>query len=221
MEQRLAPVGLLVLSVVAAGCAQSIERLHPPAAGTAVKPVYVINHGWHTGIAVRRADIPEGVWPEHRDMPASQYLEVGWGNRDFYVAPEGTLWRALKAAFWPTPSVLHIVGFDGPVERFFRQREIVEVLVSASGLRQLAAFIENAYAKHDSGTPIVVGPGHYANSRFYVGREKYSLLKTCNTWAAQALQSAGLPITPLYAITAANVMDRARAFGTVEKTRAK
>jgi uncharacterized protein (TIGR02117 family) len=214
---RLAPVGLLVLSVVAAGCAQSIEGLHPPAPGEPVKPVYVINHGWHTGIAVRRADIPEGVWPEHRDIPASEYVEVGWGDRHFYVAPEGTLGLALKAVFWPTSSVLHVVGFDGPVEHFFRQREIVEALVSARGLQQLAAFIGDAYAKHDSGTTIVVGPGQYANSRFYVAREKYSLLNTCNVWTARALRAAGLPIIPLYAITAANVMDQARAFGTVVK----
>ena len=212
---RLALVGLLVLSVVAAGCAGSIEGLYPPAPAELVKPIYVINHGWHTGIAVRRADIPEGVWPEHRDIPASEYVEVGWGARDFYIAPEGTLWLALKAVFWPTPGVLHVIWVDGPVQQFFRQREIVEILVSDRGFHQLAVFIGDAYAKDGSGRTIVVGRGQYANSRFYVAREKYFLLKTCNTWTARALRSAGLPITSLYAISAGNVMDQTRTLGKV------
>ena len=212
---QVALVGLVVFSAAAAGCAKSIEGLYPPAPAELVKPIYVINHGWHTGIAVQRANIPEGVWPEHADVADSEYVEVGWGNREFYTAPKGTLGLALKAVFWPTPAVLHVVGFDGPVEQFFRQREIVEILVSDRGFHQLAAFIGDAYAKDSSGRAIVVGRGQYVNSRFYVAREKYFLLKTCNTWTARALRSAGLPITSLYAVSAGNVMDQTRPLGKV------
>jgi uncharacterized protein (TIGR02117 family) len=206
-------LGLLLALV--AGCAGPVSGLYPPAAGEPVTPIYVVNHGWHTGIAVRRTDIPPGAWPAHRDLPASEYVEVGWGARDFYLAPEGTVWLALKATFWPAPGVLHLVAFDGPVERFFVGREIVEVLVSGRGLHRLTAFIQDAYAKDEAGTPIVVGPGQYANSRFYVARETYSLLKTCNTWTVTALRAAGLPVVPLSALTAAGAMGEARRFGSV------
>jgi len=212
---QVALVGLVVFSAAAAGCAASIKGLYPPAPAELVKPIYVINHGWHTGIAVRRADIPEGVWPEHADFADSEYVEVGWGDRDFDVVPEGTPWLALKAVFWPTPGVLHVVWFDGPVEQFFREREIVEILVSDGGFYRLAVFIADAYAKDGSGRTIVVGPGQYANSRFYEAGEKYFLLKTCNTWPARALRSAGLPITSLYAVTAGNVMDQTRTLGQI------
>jgi hypothetical protein len=104
---------------------------------------------------------------------------------------------------------LHIVGFDGPVERFFSDREIVEIRVAERGFRDLAAFVQDAYAR-DGGRPIVLGLGQSANSRFYLAREKYFLLKTCNTWTARALRSAGLPVTPLTAVTAANLMDQVR-----------
>ncbi len=146
---RRAPtvVGLLVFSAFLAGCAGSRQGLYPPAPGEPVKPVYVINHGWHTGIAVRRADIPQGVWPEHGDFADFEHVEAGWGDRAFYVAPEGTLWLAVKAVFWPTPGVLHLVGFDGPVDQIFREREIVQVLVSDRGFRQLAVFLQNSYAR--------------------------------------------------------------------------
>jgi uncharacterized protein (TIGR02117 family) len=142
-------------------------------------------------------------------------VEVGWGAREFYTAPEGTVGLALKVAFWPAPGVLHVVGFDGPVQQFFRQREIVEILLSDRAFHQLTAFLGDAYAKDASGGAMVVGRGQYANSRFYVAREKYFLLKTCNTWTARALRSAGLPITSLYAVSAGNVMDQTRALGKV------
>jgi uncharacterized protein (TIGR02117 family) len=206
-------VGLVGFSVAAAGCAKPIEGLYPPAPDELVKPIYVINHGWHTGIAVRRVNIPDGVWPEHADGGDSEYVEVGWGAREFYMAPEGSLGLALKAVFWPTPGVLHVVGFDGPVPQFFRQREIVEILVSDRGFQRLAAFIGDAYAKDGSGRTMVLGRGQYANSRFYAAREKYSLLKTCNTWTARALRSAGLPITTLYAVSAGSVMNQTRPLG--------
>jgi uncharacterized protein (TIGR02117 family) len=206
-------LGLLLALV--AGCAGPAPGLYPPAAGEPTRPIYVVNHGWHTGIAVRRADIPAGVWPQHRDLLASEYVEVGWGNRDFYLAPEGTVWLALKAAVWPTPGVLHVVGFDGPVERFFGGREIVEVLVSDRGFRDLAVVMQEAYAKDDAGAPIVVAPGQYPNSRFYVAREKYHLLKTCNTWTVTTLQEAGLPVGRLPVVTAAGAIGEARRFGRV------
>ena len=210
---QLTLVGLVVFSVAAIGCVKSIEGLYPPAPAEQATPIYVINHGWHTGIAVRRANIPDGVGPEHADVANSEYLEVGWGAREFYMAPEGTLGLALKAVLWPSPAVLHVVGFDGPVQQFFPQREIVEILVSDRGFQRLAAFIGDAYAKDGSGRKIVLGRGQYANSRFYAAREKYSLLKTCNTWTARALRSAGLPITSLYAVSAGNVMDQIRPLG--------
>ena len=58
-----------------------------------------------------------------------------------------------------------------------------------------------------------LGPGQAPVSRFYPARERYYLWRTCNTWTARALRAAGVPITPLYAITAGNVMYQARQSG--------
>jgi uncharacterized protein (TIGR02117 family) len=206
--------GLLLLGVVLAACAGPIEGPLRPAPGEPSRPVYVVDHGWHTGIVVRRQDVPDGVWPERRDFSRFEHVEVGWGDQDFYMAPEGTFWLALKAVFWPTPGVLHVTGFDGPVEAFFPHREIVELRVSERGLRALALFVQDAYARDATGQIVPLGPGQHASSRFYAARENYFLLKTCNTWTARALRSAGLPISPSSAVTAAGLMDQARPLGT-------
>lgn len=199
------------------GCAGPVKGLYPPGEGEPVKSVYVVSHGWHTGIVVNRRDIPEGVWPEHHDFPDSEHLEVGWGDGDYYQAAEPTSGLALKAAFWPTSSVLHLVAFRGPVEGFHRGSDRIEVRVSARGLEELGRFIQAAYARDELGRAIPLGPGQYGTSRFYLAREKYFLLNTCNKWIARALRSAGCPVTPLYAVTAGNVMYQARKCGAGTK----
>jgi len=206
---------LLALSALAlvAGCAGPIRGLYPLRPGERAVSVYVLSHGWHTGIAVRRADVPAGVWPEHGDFAGSEFVEVGWGDRDFYQAPEGTSGLALRAAVWSRASVLHVVGFSGAARRAFPASDVVEIRLSTRGLERLALFIQDAYARDAAGRAMPLGPGQAPVSRFYLAREPYYLWRTCNTWTARALRAAGVPITPLYAITAGNVMYQARQSG--------
>jgi uncharacterized protein (TIGR02117 family) len=206
------PALLLALAVLASGCVGPVHDLYPPRAGEPVTSVWVVSHGWHTGIVVRRQDVPGGLWPQLRDFAGSELIEVGWGERDFYMAPAGTSGMALKAALWPGSSVLHVAGFSGPAERYFAASEIVEITLSRRGVEKLAAFIQEAYATDEAGGAIRLGPGQYPRSRFYLARETYHALKTCNTWTAKALRSAGCPITPVYALTAGNVIHQARVF---------
>jgi uncharacterized protein (TIGR02117 family) len=202
---------LALLIALCAGCAGAVQEPYPPPEGEAVRLVYVTDHGWHTGIVVRQADIPVGLWPTHRDFAGSEYLEVGWGDREFYLAPQGTLWLALKAAVWSTSAVLHVVAFDGPPDRSFAGREVVALRVSERGFRRLVDFVRDAWATNESGGPIPLGPGLYPRSRFYLATGRYFLLRTCNTWTAAALRAAGLPINPASVVTASQVMNEARS----------
>ncbi len=205
-----------LIFLVCSGCVGPIEALYPPKAAEPSKSVYVINHNdWHTGIIVRRQDIPNSLWPENNDFADFEYLEVGWGDRDYYQAMEPTKWMAIKAAFWPTQSVLHIVGFSTPVERNSSESEIVEIELSDRGFEQLLSFIQDSYARDELERAIRLGPGLLENSRFYLARGKFYLLRSCNVWTAEALRSAGSPITPLYSITANNFMYQASKFGKI------
>ena len=206
-------IALVIFVGLLWGCAAPVKGLLPPAEGEAVRFVYVVSHGWHTGIVLRRRDIPERVWPEHSDFAGSEYVEVGWGDRDFYQAEEPTSGLALKAAVWTTSSVLYVAGFSHPPDRFLQPGDVEEVRLSARGLDELGAFIGKAHARDDRGRAIPLGPGPAPNSRFYLARGRYSLLNTCNNWVARALRAAGCPITPLYAVTARNVMFQVRMCG--------
>ena len=177
--------------------------------------MYLVSHGWHTGIVVRRADLPAEVWPESEDFPAAEYLEVGWGDRDFYQSAEFDWSIALKAALWPTPSVLHLVGFSGSVVDYFPHSEVLEVELSHPGFKRLVAFVHDRFDRNGAVRAIRLRAGLYGQSAFYPARGKFHLFNTCNVWTARALRTAGLPVTPFYAITTDSLMSQARQSGNV------
>lgn len=176
---------------------------------------YLVSHGWHVGLAVRREDVSTGVWPESTDLGAVRYLEIGWGDGDYYPAARGTPALALQAAFSSDSSVLHVAGIDASLTDFFDQSSIIEVPLSPRGFEQLTRFIAAAYARDAAGRPIVVGPGLYGRSRFYRATGRYRLLDNSNHWTAKALAAAGCPIDPAETMTAGSLLQRAREFGRV------
>ncbi len=182
----------LLLCCLLCGCASSpvaVLRESP-----AVASIFLVPQGGHTGIAVRRADIPAPLLPEKRDFPAANFLEVGWGERDFYMAQTAGSWLSFKAAFLPNRSVLHVAGVRGDLVAFFPQSDIVEIRLSQPALDGLMRYIHDAFERDGEMPAASLAPGHYGDSRFYPGRETFYLLRTCNVWTAGALRAAGLPV---------------------------
>ncbi len=173
----------------------------------------MVGHGWHSGIVIRRDQIPTEAWPEHLRFPTARFLEVGWGDLAFYRSPDAGVGLALRAAFASGGSVLHVAGLGRPPAEFFTRAEIVTVELSGRGVEALARFVSRAYARDASGDPVDVGPGLYPGSRFYAATGRYSLLYTCNSWIGEALRAAGCPITPAWALTAGNLLFQAEQCG--------
>lgn len=199
---------LLITLLIGGGCASSVPDRPPADASAAV--IYVMGHGWHTGLVVRRVDIPSGVWPEQHDFPEATYVEVGWGDEAFYRATEPSFALALQAAFKSQGSVLHVVGMPVPPHTYFPQSEMIPVHLSRDSLTRLSQFIHDTYRRDATGKAMRLGPGWYADSAFYQANGTYHLFNTCNTWIAKALLAAGCPMTPASAATAENVIAQAR-----------
>jgi uncharacterized protein (TIGR02117 family) len=153
-------------------------------------PVYVVTHGWHTGLAVSASDVDFERWKPLPRAAPTRYLEIGWGDRDFYPAPGFDLWYAFKAIAWPTPSVLHIVGFDESPPRRFPESEVVELRVAPVAFERLMAY----FARSLEVEPEPIAPGLYASGAFYPSREEFHLFSTCNVWVARGLREAGVQV---------------------------
>ena len=199
-------IGMALLTACATPTGEPAAR-----AGEPTVPIYLVSHGWHTGLVIQRADIPVGLWPEAGDFPQAEYLEVGWGDRDYYQARDPGLWTTLKAALVPTPSVLHVVGLRGAVAEYFRASEVVELRLPRAGVERLVRYIHDAHAREGTQPVAPLGPGLYGDSRFYPARATFHLFNTCNVWTARALRAAGLPVRD--AITTEGLMAQARRLG--------
>jgi uncharacterized protein DUF2459 len=198
----------------AAACAGPVKSLYPPRAGAPLRTVYVINHGaLHTGLAVKRSDIPREVWPAQRDYSGFKYLEVGWGDDDGYRKPL-TSGIALKALAGSKRTVLLADGFSTLRARLRDPKfSVIEVDLSVEGFSRLSRHFEQTYALDEAGRPIRLGKG------WYRARGTYSAFHTCNTWVAEGLRQAGCPITPAWCLMPGPLLQQTRRFGRVVHSR--
>lgn len=208
-------LALLATSLFLAGCAAPVRGLFPPKPGAKTETVYVVDHGWHTGLIVKSSSLPPDARPDWPGFRGSQYLEIGWGDDGFYRAQKVTLGITLKALFWRNPAVLHVVAMDQPPEIYFPSSGLVRVTLSEEGYRRLCDFLAASYGKDAKGRHIDLGRGIYGESRFYRATGHYYFPNTCNVWTAHALRAAGAPIQPACSELAGSVFSQAGHFGVL------
>ena len=177
------------------------------------KSAFVVHSSWHAAIVLRKDDISADAVPEISDFPQAQFLEFSWGDKDYFPNPEAGIFSALNAAFWSSGSVLHVVGVTGTPQSFYPGAEIIELHLSAPAFNRLLDYISKTFSRPLGQARAQASPGLFVKSHFYPATRKFSLLRTCNTWVAEALEFAGLSVAPGYVITAgqlAEQIDRAK-----------
>ncbi|MGZ9243690.1 MAG: DUF2459 domain-containing protein, partial [Candidatus Binatia bacterium] len=108
-------------------------------------------------------------------------------------------------------SVIHLVGFTDTVENFYRGATITELRLSRTAYERVVDYVDETFLRQQSSGRARAAPGLFASSRFYPANRSFSLLRTCNTWVAEALEQAGLSISPAFVITAGNLQSQLAA----------
>jgi hypothetical protein len=209
----LTQVAVVAMPLLFVACAAPLSSLPSPRSGSA-RTVYVVHHGaLHTGLTVKRADIPRGNWPANRDYARRKYIEVGWGEDDGYRKPL-TSGIAMKALAGSKRTVLLSDGFSQAIRAKYNNPKftVLAVDLSEAGFARLCDHIQQTYALNEQGEPIRLGAG------WYRARGTYSAFNTCNTWVASGLRKAGCPITPALCLTPGQLLGRVRPFARVVST---
>ncbi|MDG5767877.1 DUF2459 domain-containing protein [Balneolales bacterium ANBcel1] len=200
---------LAVLAVWACtGCLGPVAELYPDDRDERPVPVHIVKVGWHAGLVVESEHLGD-AFPDHEYMPDGERLKIGWGDDKYYPDSDPSFWVLLRAIFWPSRSVLHVVGMDVPVERYFPGSDVITLHISEEGMQEMTDFLVGYFRTDDSNQPIYHSYGRYGASAFFKARGRYYIPKTSNVFTARALRAAGVPITPVYAVTAGNVMRQA------------
>ncbi|MHB8404689.1 MAG: DUF2459 domain-containing protein [Gammaproteobacteria bacterium] len=159
------------------------------------EPLWVLDSGWHTGLILARSELGRPLAGLLQRLPHSQYFAFGWGNRKFYIAPHPTLGMDIAALF-PSHSVVLVDGCDvAPRACLTSQVRLRSVSVSTNGIKRLDDFLAHSLQKNAHGNYEPVAPGPDPDSEFFASGLSYDALHTCNTWTAEALQAAGLPVS--------------------------
>jgi len=172
-----------------------------------LKEIYVVSHGWHTGLIVSAKEIQSRIPRLKERFGDISYIEFGWGDKGFYNAKEITIGLTLMAIFWPTESVIHAVAVPNDVTNYFPNSEIENLYLTEAEHSSLLSFISNSFYKDQNGEIFELNNGIYGNSQFYKSVGDYYLMNTCNNWTAKGLKSAGMDISPRFKLTASSVMD--------------
>ncbi|WP_297770342.1 DUF2459 domain-containing protein [uncultured Alcanivorax sp.] len=170
--------------------------------------VLVVRHRWHTGIA----------FPADRLSPALAFLEphfsdptfyeFGWGDDAFY-RQDDSWWLRVRAMLWPTRSALHVVGLERhPAE--LPHTDLQALCLRGEQLRQLQESLAGYFRLDSQGQLPAGDPGLYGDSRFFPAEGTFWFGNTCNTWTDKRLRDAGLPLRPLFTVTAGQVLSQLR-----------
>ncbi|MDE2461750.1 MAG: DUF2459 domain-containing protein [Gammaproteobacteria bacterium] len=155
----------------------------------------MLNSGWHTGLILSRAELGPDLDRLLQPATNAHYFMFGWGNRRFYMSASPTLGMDIAALF-PSQSVVLVEACNAPPRACYTSEvKLRTVSVTQVGLTRLDDFLAGSLQTdaHGQLEPLAAGPD--AGSKFYASELSYDAFHTCNTWTAEALHDAGLPIS--------------------------
>jgi hypothetical protein len=153
--------------------------------------VFVARRGWHIDIGFAASDLEPPLSSLATEFPGVRYLFFGFGDRQYLLAKNHNapvLWGAL----WPGRGILLITGLSKRPNEAFGATHVAALPVTRQQLHDTQAFVWNSLERQGATHSSARGP--YDGSLYFSATPRYSAFHTCNTWAAEALKAAALPI---------------------------
>jgi len=175
--------------------------------------VYVSSISWHTGVVIPAYALPDSLWGEGVSFADTTYLEIGWGDADFFPSDRFNVWYALKAMFFPTASVMHVNPIFQPVEAYYYDSDVVRIEMTDEQLQGLSLFLIEEFELDEKGRVIPDADGFYPESQFYKSSSYYYFPNNSNVWAARAIRHAGFSLRPVWYQTTGWVLNKMEDFG--------
>jgi Protein of unknown function (DUF2459) len=172
--------------------------------------MYLARRHWHidVGFSVRELDPSLAVIA--RRFPRAKYLFFGFGDRHYLLSKrKGS--STLSGALVPGPGIILVTALENSPAQAFGAAHVLEFDLSAAAMAAAQSFVRRTLSGERGAaelTPVADGP--YEGSLYYGAEPRYSALHTCNTWAAETLNSAGLPVRTRLVLLAGQLWRQAR-----------
>jgi uncharacterized protein (TIGR02117 family) len=205
--QTLAYAGALAC----AGCSTVPQA--PPSTDAAITSVMVAKRSWHTDICIRNEDA--GPWAVQltTGFDGARFLCFGFGERQYVVTHQHDPLTTLSALL-PSRAALLMTVLRAPPAEAFGPANVAELGIGQTGLNRLRDFLRQSVQSNAAGQPMRLADGPYPGSVFFGATQTYDAFYTCNTWTADALRSAGLPVRGV--LFSGSLMREVRRLGAAE-----
>ena len=161
--------------------------------------IYIKTNGVHTDLVVPvkhpGMDWSNQVKYSHTVLNDStmKWLAFGWGDKGFYL--QTPTWADLKfsvafnATFGLSTTAIHATFYKSLTESETCKR----INISEEQYKALTKYLLDSFQKDSTGQVKYINTtANYSNTdAFYEATGKYSLFKTCNTWANTGLKISG------------------------------
>lgn len=155
--------------------------------------IFLVKQQWHTGIVFQVDKVDTLIWREITQFNNSKWVDVGWGDIEFYPHPDPGVGHAVAALFYPTKSTLRVEGFNFSIQRYVNISDIaVQIKLNKEQFDKLCSYVSAAYHYNENNQLNIIEKKYGGNIIFYEAKENYHLFNTCNTWVAEGLKSAGI-----------------------------
>lgn len=164
------------------------------------KTIYVTKQSWHTAIIISREEASIFLTRLKNEFTQYRFLEISWGDAEFFTAENPTFLQGFKAIMYPTKSVLLVDAFNESPHKIYQKESLIKICLSEKSFIELIKYLNNSFAfNEDEKRPIPYIK--YSPSRcYFLSNEKYHLFKTCNIWTAKALKQSGIHVKPAFSI---------------------
>lgn len=180
--------------------------------------VYLVKNNLHTGIVFSvNEKLIENI-PAVNDFSEYNYVDIGWGDEDFYQHPDPDILLGAKAILVPTNSVIRIEGKNYNINKITEWSDyVIKFDLSDEQFIKLCGFINSSFLKDENNNFIINSRNENNTTIFYKSGLKYHLFNTCNTWIAEAFENSGFDISSSGVITAENLFEELSPFGIILK----
>ena len=176
---------ILSSSVIALACFGNARSAPDPSA----IPVWLVSRGYHTGLVLPSKAAAGKIMPLAGE--SGGYAEFGWGESRYYQSPTVELSDAPRALFFSSGSVVRLEFCGDDLEsKFSSSGFVLRFDLTGDQFEALCRFIDESFVKKDG---FVTRESIERNGAvgYYTSVHHYSIINTCNTWAARALEAAG------------------------------
>jgi hypothetical protein len=214
MPCRSVYIALALLALSLQGC--MAVRPKPPDQSNAEPAaiIYVVRRAWHIDIGFAASELAPPLSSLADGFPGVNFLLFGFGDRRYLQSRSRRLPNML-GALWPGPGLLLMTALAATPAQAFGAREVIALPVTAQQLHAAQASVWASVSRRD-GVALSDGPGPYDASAYWRANPRYSAFHTCNTWVAEVLKAAGLPIHSTGVILAGQLWEQTRRLGPVD-----